>query len=110
MTAEELLAYSAPEIEKLSTDHIQKQKRLNQLLKSKNTCLNIAEMEKLALQILRRIPNDLAAYHTLIKSSILKKDFLSMGLLLKAVDFAELETEHYDYISILEIRNIFDNI
>ena len=110
MTAEELLAYSAPEIEKLSTDHIQKQKRLNQLLKSKNNCLNIAEMEKLALQILRRIPNDLAAYHALIKSSILKKDFLSMGLLLKAVDFAELETEHYDYISILEIRNIFDNL
>ncbi|MED5240745.1 MAG: WD40 repeat domain-containing protein, partial [SAR324 cluster bacterium] len=110
MTAEELLAYSAPGIEKLSTDHIQKQKLLNQMLKSKNTCMHLAEMEKLALQILSRIPNDLGAYHTLIKSSILKKDFLYMGLLLKAVNFAELETEHYNYLSILGIRNIFDNL
>ncbi|MED5404132.1 MAG: WD40 repeat domain-containing protein [SAR324 cluster bacterium] len=110
MTAEELLAYAVPETDKLSADYLQQQKRLNQLLKSKNTCLHIAEMEKLALKILSIIPNDLAAYHAMLKSSILKRDFTNMHLLVRAGNFAELDSERYDYLSILEIRNIFDNL
>ena len=110
MTAEELLTYAVPETDKLSADYLQQQKRLNQLLKSKNTCLHIAEMEKLALKILSMIPNDLAAFHAMLKSSILKRDFTNMHLLLRAGNFAELDTERYDYLSILEIRNIFDNL
>ncbi|MDP7439835.1 MAG: hypothetical protein QGI53_10370, partial [SAR324 cluster bacterium] len=31
-------------------------------------------------------------------------------LLVRAGNFAELDTERYDYLSILEIRNIFDNL
>lgn len=110
MTAEELRTYAVPETDKLSTDYLQQQKRLNQLLKSNKTCLHITEMEKLALQILSIIPNDLAAYHALLKSAILKRDFTNMHLLVRAGNFAELDTERYDYQSILEIRNIFDNL
>ncbi|MBL4824510.1 MAG: WD40 repeat domain-containing protein [SAR324 cluster bacterium] len=110
MTAEELRAYAVPQNEKLSTDHLQQQNRLNQLLKRKNTCVNAAEMEKLALQILSRIPHDLAAYHALVKSSILKRDFTNLRLLVMAGAFAELDTERYDYQSILQIRTDFDNL
>ena len=110
MTAEELRTYAVPETDKLFTDPLQQQKRLNQLLKSKTSCLHIAEMEKLALQILSRTPNDLAAYHALLKSSILKQDFSAMGLLVRAGNFTELDTEHYDYLPNIEIRNIFDNL
>jgi WD40 repeat protein len=110
MTSEELRAYAIPAADKLSTDYLQLQRRLNQLLKGKKTCLHIAEMEKLALKILNGIPNDLAAYHTLLKSSMLKRDFTNMHLLLRAGNLAELDTESYDYLSILEIRNTFDNL
>jgi hypothetical protein len=33
-----------------------------------------------------------------------------MGLLVRAGNFAELNIERYDYLSIIEIRNIFDNV
>ena len=110
MTTEELRAYAVPETAKLSTYHFEQQNRLNQLFKQKNNCLYAAEMEKTALEILSRIPNDLAAYHALVMSSILKRDFSFLGLLVRAGYFAELDTDRYDYLSILEIRTIFDNL
>ena len=110
MTSEELRAYAISGTDKFSTDVLQQQKRLNEVLKSKTSCIYIAEMEKLALDILSSVPNDLAAYHALLKSSILKHDFSTMGLLVRAGNFAELDIERYDYLSIIEIRNIFDKV
>ena len=109
MTAEELRAYAVTETEGLSTVQYEMQQRLNLLLKANNTCLHAAEMEKLALKILAIVPDDLAAYHALVKTSILKKDFTAMSLIVSSGYFAELDQELYDYISILEVRNIFDN-
>ena len=109
MTAEELRAYAVTETEGLSTVQSEMQQRLNLLLKANNTCLHAAEMEKLALKILAIVPDDLAAYHALVKTSILKKDFTAMSLIVSSGYFAELDQELYDYISILEVRNIFDN-
>jgi len=109
MTAEELRAYAVTETEGLSTVQYEMQQRLNLLLKANNTCLHAAEMEKLALKILAIVPDDLAAYHALVKTSILKQDFTAMSLIVSSGYFAELDQELYDYIPILEVRNIFDN-
>ena len=109
MTAEELRAYAVTETEGLSTVQYEMQQRLNLLLKANNTCLHAAEMEKLALKILAIVPDDLAAYHALVKTSILKKDFTAMSLFVSSGYFAKLDQEIYDYIPILEVRNIFDN-
>jgi len=109
MTAEELRAYAVTETEGLSTVQYEMQQRLNLLLKANNTCLHAAKMEKLALKILAIVPDDLAAYHALVKTSILKQDFTAMSLVVSSGYFAELDQELYDYISILEVRNIFDN-
>ncbi len=110
MTAEELRAYAVTETEDLSTVQYEMQQRLNLLLKTKDTCLHAAEMEKLALKILVIVPDDLAAYHALVKTSILKQDFATLSLFVSSGYFAELDQELYDYISILEVRNIFDNL
>ena len=110
MTAEELRAYAVTETEDLSTVQYDLQQRLNLLLKTKDTCLHAAEMEKLALKILVIVPDDLAAYHALVKTSILKQDFATLSLFVSLGYFAELDQELYDYISILEVRNIFDNL
>ena len=110
MTAEELRAYAVTETEGLSTVQYEMQQRLNLLLKTKDTCLHAAEMEKLALKILVIVPDDLAAYHALVKTSILKQDFATLSLFVSSGYFAELDQELYDYISILEVRNIFDNL
>ena len=110
MSAEEVRAYAVPEIPKSSTDHFEQQQRLNQLLNAKNTCRHAAEMKKLALQILAVVPNDLAAIHALAKVSILEQDFTMLRLLVMAGNYAELDHERYDYISIIDLRNIFDNL
>ena len=110
MTAEELRAYAVMETDDLSTVQYEMRQRLNLLLKTKDTCLHAAEMEKLALKILVIVPDDLAAYHALVKTSILKQDFATLSLFVSSGYFAELDQELYDYISILEVRNIFDNL
>ena len=66
-------------------------------------------MKKLALQILAVVPDDLAAFHALAKVSILEQDFTMLRLLVMAGNYAELDHERYDYISIIELRNIFNN-
>ena len=110
MTQEELRAYAVTETDDLSTVQNEMQQRLNLLLKTKDTCLHAAEMEKLALKILVIVPDDLAAYHALVKTSILKQDFAIMSLIVSLGYFAELDQETYNYLSILEVRNIFDNL
>ncbi len=108
MTAEELRAYAVTETDDLSTVQYEMRQRLNLLLKPKDTCLHAAEMEKLALKILVIVPDDLAAYHALVKTSILKQDFATLSLFVSSGYFAELDQELYDYISILEDRRNLD--
>ena len=109
MTKEELQAYALAEKSSPSTSQIELQQRLNLLLKVGNTCLNSAEMEKLALKILSVVPDDLAAYHALVKTSILKQDIAVISLIVSLGFFAKLDQETYDYLPELEVRNIFEN-
>ncbi|MBC8259900.1 MAG: WD40 repeat domain-containing protein [SAR324 cluster bacterium] len=110
MTAEELSVYAVAETAKLSKVHLQLQQRLNRLLNINNTCRNAAELEKLALQILNLVPNDLAAYHALVKTTMLKKDFTTLKLLVSLAVYAELDQQRYDYLPIQEVQHIFDNL
>ena len=110
LSAEELNAYAVLETTKFSTDHFKQQQRLNSLLKTKNTCRHTTEMKKLALQILPVVPDDLAAIHSLVKVSILEQDFTMLRLLVMSGNYAKLDLERYDYMSIIDIRNIFDNL
>ena len=110
MTSEELRAYSVSEITAVSKDHSELQRQLNQLLKTKNSCEKIAEMENLALQILNSVPYDLAAYHALAKTSIINQDITALKLIVMAGMYAELDNNRYDYMPIMDILNTFEKL
>ena len=110
MTAEELRAYSVAENTEVAKDHSEQQSQLNQLLKTKNTCGKAAEMENLALQILNSVPDDLAAYHALAKTSIMNQDFTALKLIVMAEVYSELDHNRYDYMPIMDIRNTFEKL
>ena len=110
LTAEELRAYALAETAKSSTDHLERQSQLNLLLKAKNACGDAAEMENLALQILNTVPDDLAAFHALAKTSIINQDFTALKLFVMAGMYSELDQNRYDYMTILEVRNIFETL
>ena len=107
---DDLSVYSVPILAKRSIDHITKQKRLNQLLKENSTCHNALKIEEFVLEILKEIPDDLAAYHSLIKVSIMKRDFNILKLLLMAGNFAQLDENRYDYLSIVEVSTFFEKL
>ena len=91
MTAEELRAYSVAENTGVAKDHSEQQSQLNQLLKTKNTCGQATEMENIALQILNSVPDDLAAFHALAKTSIMNQDFTALKLIVMAAVYLELD-------------------
>ena len=107
---EEFQAYVVQESTKLSNDYNLEQSRLNQLHKINKTCFNALKIEELAMKILNNVPNDLAAYHALVKVSIAKGDFKFLRLLLKAASFSKLDTSIYDYLPKLDIRSFLDKI
>ena len=67
-------------------------------------------MENLALQILNSVPDDLAAYHALAKTSIMNQHFTVLKLIVMAGVYSKLDQNYYDYISIIDIRNIFEKL
>jgi len=110
MTTEELLAYSVSEKTKLSKDYSKQQIRLNQLLKVRDACKNVVEMENLAVQILNSVPDDLAAYHALAKISIINQDFMALKLIVMSGVYSKLDEKHYDYMPAIDIRNTFEKL
>ena len=110
MTAEELRAYSVPENTENSKNHSEQQNKLNQLLKSKNTCGQATEMEDLAFQILNSVPNDLGAYHALAKTTIMNQNFIALKLIVMSEVYSELDQNHYNYLPIMDIRNMFEKL
>ena len=102
--------YSVNISSKFSIDQSSKQNHLNKLLKKNITCDDALELEKVSLEILKVIPNDLAAFHSLVKVSIVKRDFNILRLLLMAGEFAQLDNNRYDYISLEEVRIFFEKL
>lgn len=104
---EELSIYSVSTLAKSSVDYIAMQNRLNQLLKN-SACNNALKIEEKALGILKFIPDDLAAYHSLVKVSIMRQDLNILRLLLMAGNFAQLDNDRYDYLSLEGIRTFIE--
>ena len=67
-------------------------------------------MGNIALQILNSVPNDLAAYHAMIKAAILNQDFTLLKLFVMTGMYAKIDTNSYDYLPILDIRNSFEKL
>ena len=68
------------------------------------------KIEEKALGILKTTPDDLAAYHSLVKVSIMRRDFNILKLLLMAGDFAQLYNNQYDYLSLEGVRNFIEKL
>ena len=64
----------------------------------------------MALDILNDLPHDLAAYHSLAKVSIMKRDFNILRLFLNAGNFAKLDKDLYDYTSFEEIKTFISRL
>ena len=105
---EELSVYSVPILANSSSNQIAKQNRLNHLLNKNSTCHNASEIEEVSLDILKSIPDDLAAYHSLAKVSIMRGDFNILRLLLMAGNFARLDNNRYDYLSLEEVKTFIE--
>ena len=110
MTSEELRAYSVAENTGVVKAHYQQQSQLNQLLKTKSTCGKTAEMKNLALKIINTVPDDLAAYHALAKTSIMNQGFIALKLIVMVEVYSELAHNRYDYMPIIDIRNTFEKL
>lgn len=105
MTPEELQVYAPPPIKKVSNRAQQLQIQLNTLLLQAKFCETHDRLEKVAFQVLDHVPNDLAAYHVLVRTSSAQGDF---GLTLIAVrlsDRALYYSEQYQYSTEIEVRN-----
>ncbi len=110
LTVEELIAYSVAENSEVSNNYSDQQSKLNLLLKRKNSCENAAKMENLALQILNYVPNDLAAFHALAMTSIMKQDFTALKLIVMSEVYSDLDRDLYDYMNIIDIRSMFEKL
>jgi len=110
VSLEELRAFVVQESTELVNEIKLEQSRLNQLHKINKTCFYASKIEKLATKILKEVPDDLAAYHALVKLSITNGDFEFMRLLLEASNFAKLNTNLYDYLPKLDIIAFLEKI
>ena len=105
MSPEELQVYAPPPIKKVSNRAQQLQMQLNSLLLQAKFCDTQDRLEKVAFQVLDHVPDDLAAYHVLVRTSSARGDF---GLTLVSVrlsDRARFYPERYQYSTEIEVRN-----
>ena len=105
MSPEELQVYAPPPLKKVSNHAQQLQIQLNALLLKGEFCDTQDRLEKVAFQVLDHVPDDLTAYHVLVRTSSTRGDF---GLTLIAVrlsDRARYYPEQYQYSTEIEVRN-----
>ena len=105
MSPEELQVYAPPPLKKVSNRAQQLQMQLNALLLQAKFCDTQDRLEKVAFQVLDHVPDDLSAYHVLVRTSSARGDF---GLTLIAVrlsDRARYYPEQYQYSTEIEVRN-----
>ena len=72
------------------------QQKLNLMLKEQKSCDVKDHMMKLAMMVLDLKPNDLAAYHALIKAGALLEDFNLVNLAAQTSLLGTLDTKLYD--------------
>lgn len=104
----QVYAVSAREAEDTTRLYQQAQRDLNQLLKKGKVCQNAANINLKAHLVFERFPDDKAAFHALIKTSILEQDLKLIFLLAYIGQNANFYTSRYDYSSPLDVGNVFD--
>ncbi|MGK5091339.1 WD40 repeat domain-containing protein [Deltaproteobacteria bacterium TL4] len=107
--AEELKVFALSE--KGNSSEIEQAERnqylLNRLLAERQTCKNYRAINELVLQILRILPNDQAAYHALLKTSLLQGDLKMVYLMASLGQKAQFYTNRYTYANPLDVSNVF---
>ncbi|MAD99156.1 MAG: hypothetical protein CMK53_00840 [Proteobacteria bacterium] len=97
LTREQLQVYMTEPKKAKSKRHEGLQQKLNLMLKEQDSCDVKDHMKKLAMMVLDLKPNDLAAYHALIKAGALMGDFNLVNLAAQVSSMATLDTKLYDY-------------
>ncbi|GIT73759.1 MAG: hypothetical protein Ct9H300mP28_35730 [Pseudomonadota bacterium] len=110
MTAEELRAYSVAESTGGSKDHSKQQSQFKSAAENKKYLRKGCRNGKSGIADYKHVPDDLAAYHALAKTSIMNQDFTALKLIVMTEMYAELDQNHYDYMSIMDIRNTFEKL
>ena len=83
------------------------QRALNALLLKGEVCQNFDELEARALEVLRVAPQDLAAYHALLKVAIARQDINWVFMLTKIGGRATFMPTRYTYAQPLDVQNDF---
>ncbi|MBF0280257.1 MAG: hypothetical protein HQM13_20830 [SAR324 cluster bacterium] len=100
--------YKIPETEDKKKIRDTLQKTLNALLIKEEVCEQVNELEKTALGVIRLAPNDLAAYHALLKVAATSQDLNMIFMLTKIAGWANFQTGIYKYAKPIDVRNNFD--
>jgi len=103
-----LRVYATTPLIPKSTLHLDLQKKLNTLMRMKNVCVNVEELEQLAFEVLALVPDDLSAYHAALQTAILRRDFKLVFLITELSKGAKFIPEQYDYAKVTDIQKEFD--
>ncbi|MGA1598753.1 MAG: WD40 repeat domain-containing protein [bacterium] len=105
MSPEELQVYAVPPIAVRSTRDVELQKEMNQLLASNRVCRDLKRLEEVALELLQHVPDEMAAYHALLKAALLRGDLPMVHLSVYAGLSAKFRPKVYNYATELVVRN-----
>ena len=107
-TPTEVEAYAVPPLQQETANRRQQmQKKLNNLHRQGKVCNHLQPLRETAVEILREIPNDLAAYHALLKMAVVQKDIQLLMLTGMLGAQAKFHENEYDYLPQLEVQRRF---
>ncbi len=107
MTPEEMQVYAVPVVPPPSTRGEELQQELDRLLKQQ-VCQELSPLEQVALELLTYYPDEMAAYHALLKAALLRGDLPLAQLLVYVGNEARFRVNRFDYATELTVRNTFD--
>jgi len=98
--------YQLSQVENLSVVRAERQNTLDAVLLKGETCKNLQELEESAFKVLEKAPEDLSAYHALLKVAIAEKDINRIFLISKIGSWATF-TSRYSYAQDIDVKNDF---
>ncbi len=106
MTPEELQVYAVPVVPPPSTRGEELQQELNQILAGQ-VCQGLDRLEQVAMELLTYYPDEMAAYHGLLKTALLREDLALAQLLVYVGSEARFRPNTFSYATELTVRNAF---
>ena len=96
-----------PVIEELDHELLSLQTELNRLLKTGNTCDDKDQIETIAYQILKKMPEDQSAYFGILKARVAQKDLPMVYVMTKFGHEAVYLAHQYDFSSKQQMDDFF---